>query len=130
MNKVTTVNLNGNAYQLEESGYVALHEYIAGAEAKLKNHPDLSEIMADLEQAIADKCNKRLTPNKNVITKAEIEQILKEMGPVDSDASAGAEDSEQEGARDRAGESAPKRLYRIRQGAKIAGVCKGLAVYL
>ena len=27
MNKVTTINLNGNAYQLEESGYEALRDY-------------------------------------------------------------------------------------------------------
>ena len=130
MNKVITVNLNGNAYQLEESGYVALHEYLANAEVKLKDNPDLSEIMADLEQAIADKCNKQLTPNKNVITNAEIEQILKEMGPVEADADGGEESEHQKKSQERGGGSAPKRLYRIREGGKIAGVCKGLAVYL
>ncbi|PYS27135.1 MAG: hypothetical protein DMG11_17405 [Acidobacteria bacterium] len=133
MNKVITVNLNGNAYQVEESGYNALDEYLADAEAKLKDNPDLVEIMADLEQAIADKCNQHLTPNKNVVTRSEIDQILMEMGRVDADAGKGSEaESEKEaGAEDKtkAGTGAPRRLYLIHEGAMIAGVCKGLAVY-
>jgi phage shock protein PspC (stress-responsive transcriptional regulator) len=131
MNRVVTVNLNGNAYQLEESGYEALSEYLADAEAKLKADPGLSEIMADLEQAIADKCYKHLSPNKNVVTKAEIEQILLEMGRVEADAEPGEQTgrSEQPGAaRSRAG--AAKRLYRIHAGSMIGGVCNGLAAYL
>ena len=139
MNKVITVNLNGNALQLEESGYTALDEYLAVAEARLKDNPDFTEIMADLEQAIADKCKKYLTPNKNVVTKSEMDQILAEMGPVESSAEsdAGAGTSGAEGAKEEEGAGtgrsrmggAPKRLYRIREGAMIAGVCKGLAAY-
>jgi len=54
MNKVITVNLNGTAYQVEESGYNALEEYLSGAAARLRGNPDLTEIMSDLEQAIAE----------------------------------------------------------------------------
>ena len=133
MNKVITVNLNGNAYQVEESGYNALDEYLADAEAKLKDNPDLVEIMADLEQAIADKCTKHLTPSKNVVTRSEIDQILMEMGRVDAGAGkdSEAESEKEEGAEDKtkAGTGAPRRLYLIHEGAMIAGVCKGLAVY-
>ena len=60
MQKVISINLNGNAYQLDESGYDALHEYLASAERALASNPDRAEIMADLEQAIADKCQKFL----------------------------------------------------------------------
>jgi len=131
MNKVITVNLNGNAYQLEEGGYIALEDYLADAEAQLKDNPDLTEIMADLEQAIADKCNKHLTPNKNVVRESEIEQVLTEMGRVEPDAGEAAGDQSQQRTGARSVDSgAPKRLYRIREGAMIAGVCKGLAAYL
>jgi phage shock protein PspC (stress-responsive transcriptional regulator) len=135
MNKVITVNLNGNAYQVEESGYVALDEYLADAEAKLKHNPDLLDIMVDLEQAIADKCNRHLTPAKNVITRSEIDQILNEMGPVEPNAEPdmgdGAEPQPKDAKHERAqtDSGAPKRLYRIREGSMIAGVCKGLAAY-
>ena len=35
MQKVITINLNGNAYQLDESGYDALHQYLADASRAL-----------------------------------------------------------------------------------------------
>ncbi len=55
MNKVTTVNLNGRAYQVEEQAYEALRAYLDEAARLLADDPDCKEIMADLEQAIGDK---------------------------------------------------------------------------
>ncbi len=138
MQKVITVNLNGNAYQLEETAYGALRAYLDRAELQLKDNPDKAEIVADLEQAIADKCQRYLGPNKTVITTPEIEQIVGEMGPVEGSAepAAGAPTS---GAAPSSGASssghartetdAPRRLYRIDEGARISGVCTGLAAY-
>src|SRR4051812_29644461 len=85
MNKVITINLNGNAYQLEERGYELLCGYLDAAAAQLKDNPDRAEIISDLEQAIADKCRNFLGPQKTIVTAAEIEQIIQAMGPVDSD---------------------------------------------
>src|SRR3989337_4394319 len=56
MQKVISINLNGNAYQLDESGYDRLRDYLADAERQLKENPDRVEIMADSRQAIAGKC--------------------------------------------------------------------------
>jgi len=84
MQKVISINLNGNGYQLDESGYDALREYLARAEHELEANPDRAEIMADLEQAIADKCQKFLGPHKSVVNSSEIELIVKEMGPIDA----------------------------------------------
>src|SRR5271170_3277216 len=83
MNKVTTINLNGRAYSLEERGFDALRNYLETAGAKLNGNPDKDEIMADFEQAIADKCDQKLSPAKNVISEKEIEEIISAMGPVD-----------------------------------------------
>jgi CHASE3 domain sensor protein len=77
MQKVISINLNGNAYQLDDTAYEALRAYLDRAEAVLKDNPDQTEIVADLEQAIAEKCNKVLGPHKTVVTAAEIEQVLK-----------------------------------------------------
>ena len=48
MQKVVSINLNGNAYQLEEAGYEALRAYLERAEARLQESPDRAEIMADM----------------------------------------------------------------------------------
>jgi phage shock protein PspC (stress-responsive transcriptional regulator) len=133
MQKVMSINLNGNAYQLDESGYDTLREYLARAEQQLARNPDRAEIVADLEQAIADRCQKYLGPHKTVVTAAEIDQIVAGMGPVDESAGDDRErpgDSAAAGERaDETRETSPRRLYRIPDGAMIAGVCSGLAAY-
>ena len=53
MNKVITINLHGNAYQLEEAGYDSLRAYLDDAARQLEGNPDKDEIIADIEQAIA-----------------------------------------------------------------------------
>src|ERR1700679_1270508 len=90
MNTVIIINLNGNAFHLEEPGFQSLRAYLERAQAALRDNPDKAEIMADLEQAIADKCAHFLRPHKNVLTAAEIDGVLKEMGPVQSENAADA----------------------------------------
>jgi phage shock protein PspC (stress-responsive transcriptional regulator) len=134
MRKVTTINLNNNAYQVDEEGYEALRAYLARADQALASNPDRAEILQDLEQAIADRCTAVMGPHKNVVSTQEIEQILKDMGPVagaatDGDAApsasgpaASAAGAEYRGPR-------PRRLYRLREDQKLTGVCAGLAAY-
>ena len=124
MNKVITIHLNGRAYQIEEAGYEALRAYLDEAAAKLASDPGKSEIIADLEQAIAEKCDKVLTPYKTVVLSDEIQKIITEMGPVQGDSQKEAHESASA-----QGPHAPKRLFLMRQGAVIAGVCAGLATY-
>lgn len=127
MNKVITINLNGRAYQLEEKGYELLRDYLEKAETKLHDNPDKSEVMADFEQAIADKCDEYLRGHKNVVSTEQVEAIIAKMGSVENGATAegGAP------SRDKAASAGatPKRLYRIPQGEWIVGVCTGLAAY-
>ncbi|HSX43562.1 MAG TPA: PspC domain-containing protein [Candidatus Saccharimonadales bacterium] len=121
MRKVTTIDLNGRAYQLEEDGYHRLQKYLQKAEAALSDNPDKIEVIADLEQAIADKCERLLKDGKNVVSAEQLDDILQHMGPVEGD----------ETVSDKRAEAKPvKRLYTISEGGVIFGVCKGIATYL
>ena len=145
MRPVISVSLSGRAYQLEDDAHAALASYLDAAARALAGNPDQAEILADLEQAIADKCERCLGPHKTVVVRSEIEQVIREMGPVDSSAAgdaphegtppggqarsstaAGAD----AGTAGQPGPATPKRLYQISDGALISGVCKGIAVYL
>ena len=143
MNKVITINLGGNAYQLEEGGYDTLRAYLESAAAKLEGNPDRDEILSDIERAIAEKFRALLASHKNVVETKEVATVLAEMGPVEAEPSeaAGASASStsttdgasgQKSAGEKASESGgtPRRLYRIQEGAMIAGVCNGIAAYL
>jgi phage shock protein PspC (stress-responsive transcriptional regulator) len=132
MQKVISINLNGHAYQLDESGYDALREYLESAERALATNPDRAEIMGDLEQAIAEKCQRFLGPHKSVVSASEIDLVVKEMGPIETPS---ASDTNGPNAQAADGKDAshteprPRRLYRNPDGAMIAGVCSGLATY-
>ncbi len=139
MRPVITISLNGNSYQLEQDGYEALRAYLATAEARLADNPDKGEILADLEQAIAEKCGRYLNPHKTVVTAEEVQQVIRDMGPVDgggAEQTAGASGTAQSHPGGQAGTGtgprsagAAKRLYQIREGAMLSGVCNGLAAY-
>lgn len=141
MKKVISVSLKGNAYQLEDAAYDAVRAYLEHAERALAGNPDRAEIMADLEQAIGDKCDTFLGRHKNVISSDEIAQVLREMGPVDgadgplpgtSQFAAGDDiPSAGFGAAMAAEGAAPrrKRLFRLPGEGMMGGVCAGLAAY-
>jgi len=124
MNKVLTINLGGRAYSIEENGYDALRRYLDEAANALEGNPDKDEVMADLETALGEKCASYITPHKSVITADEVEQILKDMGPVRAAGETG--ESSHSSSRHTHG---TKRLYRVHEGSMIFGVCNGLAAY-
>jgi phage shock protein PspC (stress-responsive transcriptional regulator) len=135
MNTVIVVNLNGIAFHIEEPGFHSLRAYLDAAQSQLKDNPDRVEIMADLEQAVADKFAHYLKPHKNVVTVPEIDCVIKEMGPVQSDEAAASAQpgAPRDGAQQRrvpSADPATRRLYQIREGAMMSGVCTGLAAYL
>jgi len=130
MQKVISINLNGNAYQVEEGGYDALVAYLDAARRQLRDNPDRDEIIADLEQAIAEKCQRHLSAHKTVVAAAEVDGIVKEMGAVDAAEEPPASGGSNQQHQTRAAASPPRRLYRIPDGAMLAGVCNGIGAYV
>lgn len=129
MERVVTINLNGNPYQLEEPAYDALRAYMDRARAALGSNPDQAEIVRDLEQAIADKCSGYLSPSKSVVSATEMARILDEMGPVEGGA-ANNEQTAGAGAAPNDGSFRPdRRLYRIYERGAWTGVSAGLSAY-
>ena len=128
MQKVITINLNGSVYQLDENAYQELRAYLDQADERLEAYPDRREIVADLEQAVGERCARVLGPGKSVVTKAEIDRILAEIGPVDTGTSGASQE-----ARAASGQSSappqPRRLFQIREGAMLSGVCNGIGAY-
>jgi phage shock protein PspC (stress-responsive transcriptional regulator) len=127
MERVVTINLNGNPYQLEEPAYDALRTYLARADAALAANPDKAEIIRDLEQAIADKCGGFLNPGKSVVSASEMARILDQMGPVEG----APGDVGSEGAEARNEDYVPprRRLFRVYDQNAWTGVSAGMAAY-
>ncbi len=140
MQRVVSIHLNGTTYQLEETGYNNLFEYLDARETQLNDDPDRSQKMADLEHAVAEKIQSTLTPTKTIVTSSDIDRILLEFGPLPSfDAPPGGASSSQQNSQSPSQNSdatsthaayTNRRLYQVREGAMISGVCVGLSEYL
>ncbi|MDB5204323.1 MAG: phage shock protein PspC [Candidatus Taylorbacteria bacterium] len=126
MNKVITINLGGRSYSVEESGYNLLKVYLDNASIKLESNPDKEEIIKDFNIAIAEKCDAYLSSTKNVILTSEIEKIIKDMGPVEAEASDATSNKKSE---DSTESKRHKKLYLLPDSGVIFGVCSGLAAY-
>ena len=130
MRIVNTISLNGNAWQVEAAGCEALSAYLGTAEARLAGDPDRGEILADLEQAIADKLARHLNAHRNVVSAEEVARVLQEMGPVEAGTGAEPGPTGPAPAGPATGaEPGSRHLFQIREGGMLCGVCNGLAAY-
>lgn len=123
MDKTIMIGLTGHAdqYRLDEDAYDRLTRYLDQAAARLHDDPDRAEVLGDLERSVGDKLAALLGTEDRLITAADIDGVLEEIGAVDTGRDPGSEDAD---TRPRS-----RRLQRIREGQQIAGVCNGLAAY-
>ncbi len=131
MKRVITASLNRNPYQFEEDAYLRLEAWLAEASERLAGDPDRTEILADLEQAIADQCTQRLRPHQQVVTLEELQPALDQVGRVETAEAGPATATPDAAPGSAAATAAPQTvtLQQVTQGAWISGVCLGLARY-
>jgi len=125
MQREITIHLESqpNPYRLHEDAYAALSRYLDRARARLTADPDQAEVMADLERSIGAKLTERLAGADRLLTIEDVNAVLEAIGPVGP---VGTADDRPASRTDR---PRRRRLYRIREGQWIAGVCTGLALY-
>jgi phage shock protein PspC (stress-responsive transcriptional regulator) len=131
MKRVITASLNRNAYPFEEDAYAHLEAWLAEASARLAGDPDRAEILADLEQAIADQCTQRLQSHQKVVTLEELRPALDHVGRVETPDAGPAAAAAEAAPAGTAATPAPQTvtLQQVSQGAWISGACLGLARY-
>jgi phage shock protein C len=120
-----TVNLNRSTLQFDEAAYARLEQYLAESASLLEGDPDPQEILNDVEQAIADQCTRRMAASQTIVTLAELDPALDQIGTVQVPGG----DTVREPARNTGRPGAPRPLRQVSEGAVISGVCLGLARY-
>jgi len=120
-----TVSLNRTMLQFDEAAYARLEQYLAESASLLEGDPDPQEILNDLEQAVADQCTRRMAAGQTIVTLAQLEPALGEIGTVQVPNGGTAPEAL---PRERAPDGA-RPLRQISEGAVISGVCQGLARY-
>lgn len=123
MDKTIVIGLGGrpDRFRLDQDAYDRLERYLDRAASRLHDDPDRAEVLGDLERSLGDKLAAKLGTDDRLVTAADIDGVLEEIGAVDTGRDPGSDET---GAQPRA-----RRLQRIREGQQIAGVCNGLAAY-
>ncbi len=125
MNKTYNINLNGQAFCIDETAYLQLQNYIEALEKHYLSEEDGKEIMADIESRIAELFHEFLNQShKEVISQTEIAQIIQIMGTlndiIDEDTNGNTQYTT----------TVKRILYRDPEHATLGGVASGLATYI
>ena len=140
MKKNISINISGIIFHVEEDGYELLKNYLESISRYFSTYEDSKEITDDIESRIAEIFLGKLSNSKQVITREDVEGVVKTMGSVEDFVAAEAmeEDSSYRERYSRdptAGSYADeetygkKRLYRDTERKVLGGVAAGVAHY-
>ncbi len=142
MKKNISINISGIIFHVEEDGYERLKNYLESINQYFETFEDSKEIIADIENRIAEIFLTKLKDGKQVVNADDIDSLISTMGTI-SDFEAMEEEStfseeahkkpaEEESTQQAEGEAkttGPKKLYRDMRRRVMGGVAAGIAHY-
>lgn len=150
MKKNISINISGIIFHIEEDGYDKLKSYLSSIHQYFSSYEESEEIIADIENRIAEIFLSKLGQNKQVIMAEDVQELISTMGTVaDFEAIEGEGKQQKQGADYHSNfnfedESAyqyeqaeastkkvnsKKQLYRDTKRKLIGGVAAGIAHY-
>ncbi|MBM3176998.1 MAG: PspC domain-containing protein [Bacteroidetes bacterium] len=140
MKKNISINISGIIFHVEEDGYEKLRQYLDAINQYFSKFDGSSEIIADLENRIAEIFHSKLSDDKQVITLEDVEALIQTMGGIDDFKASVASDEEsasfenqtnqsKENADPHSSNQSAKKLYRNNRRKVLGGVCSGIAHY-
>ena len=127
MNKTITANIGGFAFNIDEQAYQNLLNYLKTIELAYGNQEGGDEIIADIEARIAELFSEKLNDAKQIITNADVEEVILIMGKPEQ-----YESEEESNFNNTASNSTRKnrKFYRDTEEGILGGVCSGFSHYL
>ncbi len=128
MNKTVNINLSGVIFHIEEDAYLKLHSYLTTIKGYFSESEGRDEIMADIENRIAEMLSERVSDRKQVVLMTDVDHVIGVMGkPEDF---AGEKSSADEPAKSSPFSSGAsgrrRRLFRDPDNKILGGVCSGI----
>jgi len=153
MKKNISINISGIIFHIEEDGYDKLKSYLSSIHQYFSTYEESEEIIADIENRIAEIFLAKLGQHKQVITVEDVQELIATMGTVDDFEVMEGESKQQkqkqhanyqsdfafeednfsyfteEDTAEREQANEKKKLYRDMKRKLIAGVASGIAHY-
>lgn len=128
MNQTLTVNISGMVFHIEVDAYDTLKNYLNKIKSYFNNSEEREEIMLDIESRIAELFSGMMSEKNQVITAADVEQVISVMGKPEQYIS---EDEEQtQEFTNESNVKGDKKLFRNVDDRMLGGVCSGLGAYI
>lgn len=132
MKKTLTVNLGGTVFNIDDDAYRLLDNYLNNLKLHFKKEVGADEIVDDIEHRISELFSEKLQTGAQVITIADVEEVIARMGKPE-EMESGEDNSEAGNVRGDSHAyvcSSGKRLFRNPDDKMLGGVVSGLAAYL
>ena len=136
MKKTLTVNLGGTVYHIDDDAYRLLDDYLSNLKHFFRKQEGAEEIVNDIEIRIAELFAEKVSAGKQVITIADVEEIIARVGKPE-DFGIADEDTDSQRRTEQASSanqnntqtSAQRRWFRDPDNKLLGGVASGLAAY-
>jgi phage shock protein PspC (stress-responsive transcriptional regulator) len=130
MNKTININLGGLSFFIDEDAYQKMTRYFAAIKRSLGNSSGQDEIIKDIEMRVAELISEKHSSDKQVISMAELDQVIAVMGQPEDYRLDNDENTTQKSTPNFADNViGRKKLYRDRETGMIGGVLSGLGYY-
>lgn len=127
MKKTLTVNLGGTVYHIDEDAYRLLDNYLCNLRLHFRKQQGAEEIVNDIEMRISELFTEKLNAGSQVVTVADVEEVIARMGkPEDID---GVGEEEEKEKRSGSAGTLNHRLFRDPDNKVLGGIASGVAAY-
>lgn len=129
MKKTLTVNLGGTVFHIDDDAYRLLDNYLCNLKAHFSKEEGAEEIVDDIERRISELLAEKQAAGQQVITIADVEQVIARVGKPEEmdqpDSGSSTQSNQGEGAQGHV----HRRLFRNPDDKILGGVISGIAAY-
>ncbi len=129
MNKTVTINLSGIIFHIDEDAYLKLSSYLSTIKGYFSESEGRDEIMADIENRIAEMLSEKVSDRKQVVLMTDVDYVIGVMGKPEDFA---GDKSESETRKEQPVYSSTgkrRRVFRDTDNKIVGGVCSGVGAY-
>ena len=127
MKKTVNINISGIIFHIDEDAYDRLNHYLSTIKSYFTNAEGRDEIITDIESRISELLQEKLDGGKQVISIADIDEIITVMGEPEQIGAENTNNTHKEQSESEFKQK--KRLYRDPDNKVLGGVCSGIASY-
>lgn len=143
MKKTLTVNLGGTVFHIDEDAYRLLDNYLSNLKIHFRKEAGADEIIDDIERRISELFAEKLIAGSQVITIADVEEVIARMGKpedmgveeeetsrADANTSGNTSGSWNNASANHASGTTRRRFFRNPDDKMVGGIFSGLAAYM